>query len=119
MLEIKAFVRVNMVDKVVQALEGAGISNLTVIDVRAIWTGGQERPKEIHYSIELAQRYMNVAKIETLVRDEDGDRVIELIRTAARTGRPGDGMVYALPVASAVHIRTGRRNEDALPPRKP
>jgi nitrogen regulatory protein P-II 1 len=114
MLEIKAFVRVNMVDKVVQALEGAGISNITVIDVRAIWTGGRETPKEMQYSIELAERYMNVAKLETLVQDEDGDRVIELIRAAARTGRPGDGMIDALPVTSAVHVRTGRRNEDAL-----
>jgi nitrogen regulatory protein P-II 1 len=114
MLEIKAFVRVNMVDKVVQALETAGITNITVIDVRAIWSGSQERTREMKYSIELAERYMNVAKLETLVRDEDGDRVIELIRAAARTGRPGDGMIYALPVTSAVHVRTGRRNEDAL-----
>ena len=114
MLEIKAFVRVNMVDKVVQALETAGITNITVIDVRAIWSGSQERTREMNYSIELAERYMNVAKLETLVRDEDADRVIELIRVAARTGRPGDGMIYALPVASAVHVRTGRRNDDAL-----
>ncbi len=39
MLEIKAFIRVNVVDKVIQALEAAGISNIIVIDVRAIWTG--------------------------------------------------------------------------------
>ena len=39
MLEIKAFIRVNVVDKVIQALEAAGISNITGIDVRAIWTG--------------------------------------------------------------------------------
>lgn len=56
MLEIKAFVRVNMVDKVALALETAGITNITVIG----------------------------------------------------------GVVYALPVSNAIHIRTGRRNEDAL-----
>lgn len=114
MLEIKAFVRVNMVDKVLQALETAGISNISVIDVRAIWTDKRERPREMHYSMELAERYMNVAKVETLVRDADGDRVMELIREAARTGRPGDGMVYALPVRSAIHVRTDRRDDDAL-----
>lgn len=114
MLEIKAFVRVNMVDKVILSLETAGITNITVIDVRAIWTAQSGASRETHYSLELAQRYMNVAKVEILVKDEDGDRVIELISSAARTGRPGDGIVYALPVSSAVHIRTGRRNEDAL-----
>lgn len=116
MLEIKAFVRVNMVDKVLRALEAADISNITVIDVRAIWTDKRERPREMHYSMELAEQYMNVAKVETLVKDEDGEHVIELIREAARTGRPGDGMVYAMPVRSAIHVRTGRRDEDALSP---
>lgn len=113
MLEIKAFIRVNMVDKVIRALEGAGISNITVIDVRAIWTGLTRVP-DVRYSLELAERYMNVVKLETLVRDEDGDRVLDLIRTAARTDRPGDGIVYALRVESAIHVRTGRRGEEVL-----
>lgn len=114
MHEIKAFIRVNMVDKVIQALEAAGISNITVIDVRAIWTSLKEKPRDVRYSLELAERYMSVAKLETLVRDEDADRIMDLIRTAARTGHPGDGIVYSLPVRSAIHVRTGRRGEDAL-----
>lgn len=112
MREIKAFIRVNMVDKVVRALEAAGITNMTVIDVRAI---GKGLPREdLHYSLECAERYMNVAKLETLVRDEDAERVIEIIRQAARTGRPGDGITYSLPVHDAVHIRTGRRGDAAF-----
>jgi nitrogen regulatory protein P-II 1 len=112
-LEVKAFIRVNMVDKVIRALEGAGISNVTVIDVRAIWTGLTRVP-DVRYSLELAERYMNVVKLETLVRDEDGERVVDLIRNAARTGRPGDGIIYTLRVESALHVRTGRRGEDVL-----
>ena len=114
MLEIKAFIRVNMVDRVLQALEGAGISNITVIDVRAIWTSLKDAPSDMRYSLQLAERYMNVAKLETLVRDDDADRVIELIRQAAHTGRPGVGVVYALPVRTALHVRTGRRGDDIL-----
>ena len=113
MLEIKAFIRVNMVDKVIRAPEGAGISNVTVIDVRAIWTGLTRVP-DVRYSVELAEKYMNVVKLETLVRDEDGDRVLDLIRNAARTDRPGDGIVYAMRVESALHVRTGRRGEEIL-----
>jgi nitrogen regulatory protein PII len=48
------------------------------------------------------------------VADGDVERVIEIIRTAARTGRPGDGVVYAVPAESVVHIRTGRRDEAAI-----
>lgn len=114
MREIKAFVRVNVVDRVVQALGAAGIENITVIDVRAIWTGVRGGPRDLHYSLEFAERYMSVAKIETLVGDGDVERVIDIIRTAARTGRPGDGVVYAIPAESVVHIRTGRRDEAAI-----
>ena len=117
MLEIKAFVRVNMVDRVIQALESAGIAHITVIDVRAIWTGMRRVPREVQYSLELAERYMSVAKVEALVRDDDAERVMELVRAAAHTGRPGDGVVYTLPVRDAVHVRTGARGDAALAPR--
>ncbi len=113
MVEIKAFVRVNMVDKVIRALESAGITNLTVIDVRAIWQGLK---RDLHYSVELTERYMNVAKLETLVRDNDAERVMELIRAAAHTGREGDGIIYTLPVHDVVRVRTGQRGEAALSP---
>lgn len=36
---------------------------------------------------ELAERFMNVARLETLVPDEDTERVIELIRKAAQLAR--------------------------------
>jgi len=114
MREIKAFVRVNVVDRVVQALETAGIDNITIIDVRAIWTGLRGASPDLQYSLKLAERYMSVAKIETLVRDADVEQVIEIIRAAARTGRPGDGVVYAIPAQSVVHIRTGQRDEAAI-----
>lgn len=101
-----------MVDKVIRALEAAGISNITVIDVRAIWTGLTRVP-DLRYSLELAERYMNVVKLETLVRDEDGPRVLDLIRDAARTGRPGDGIVYALrPALPRSPARAGRTDAD-------
>lgn len=114
MLEIKAFIRVNVVDRVIRALEAAGISNMTVIDVRSIWTSAKGTPGDVRYSLELAERYMSVAKLETLVRDEDADWVMELIRASARTGRPGDGVIYAIPVQSAVHVRTGRTGDAVL-----
>lgn len=114
MREIKAFVRVNRVGRVIQALEAAGVTNITVIDVRAVWAARDRPPHEVHYSLELAERYMNVAKLETLVADADVEAVIELIHKAAHTGRPGDGVVYAIPVDAAVHIRTGRRGDAAV-----
>jgi len=56
MKEIKAYVRVHMVDKVIRGLEEAGFTDMTVIDVRAIRKGLRE--EDLDYAVELAERYM-------------------------------------------------------------
>ena len=33
---------------------------------------------------------------------------------AAQTGRIGDGKIFVIPVESALRIRTGERNDDAI-----
>lgn len=101
-----------MIDRVVHALEEAGFCNMTVIDVKAIWH--DMRPEDLRYSLELAERYMNVAKLEIVARDQDVPRIVEIIERAARTGRSGDGLIYVSSVEEAVHIRTGARGEKAL-----
>lgn len=103
---IKAYIRTNMIDKVINSLEAGGFTDMTVIDVRAI-RGGID-PKDLEYSVELAERYMNVAKLEIVLNDDHVNLAKETILKAARTGRQGDGLVYVSPVDEAIHIRTGK-----------
>ena len=103
---IKAYIRTNMIDKVIHALEAGGYTDMTVIDVRAI--RGGINPKDLEYSVELAERYMNVAKLEIVLEDEHIELAKATIVKTARTGRKGDGLVYVSPVDEAIHIRTGK-----------
>lgn len=103
---IKAYIRTNMIDKVINALEGGGFTDMTIVDVRAIRSGID--PKDLEYSVELAERYMNVAKLEMVLQDEHVELAKETILKTARTGRKGDGLVYVSSVDEAVHIRTGK-----------
>lgn len=112
MKEIKAYVRVHMLDKVIRALESEGFSDMTVIDVRAIRQ--RLRPEDLEYSVELTKRYMNVAKLAIVVRDHDVATVSGIICTHARTGAKGDGLIYVSPVEEAIHIRTGASGESAV-----
>ena len=41
-------------------------------------------------------------------------RVVEVVCTAARTGEPGDGKVFVVPLDDAIRVRTGERGEGAL-----
>ena len=103
---IKAYIRTNMIDKAIDALEAGGFTDMTVVDVKAIREGID--PKDLDYSVELAERYMNVAKLEIVLQDEHVDLARETILKTARTGRKGDGLVYISSIDEAIHIRTGK-----------
>ena len=45
-------------------------------------------------------------KIESVVEDEDVNRVIDTIRRSAETGSPGDGRIFIIPVERSIRIRT-------------
>lgn len=42
------------------------------------------------------------------------DKAIDAIRSAANTGKIGDGKIFVLPIEQAVRIRTGESGKDAL-----
>src|SRR5512138_3422432 len=45
-------------------------------------------------------------KLEMVVKDQDVDSIIGIIRTAGRTGRVGDGKIFVLPVEMMCKVRT-------------
>ncbi len=54
------------------------------------------------------------AKLEIVVPDAMAEQVVEAIARAAKTEKIGDGKVFVLDVESALRVRTGELNEDAL-----
>jgi nitrogen regulatory protein PII len=42
------------------------------------------------------------------------DKTVAAISGAAKTGNIGDGKVFVVPVESALRIRTGETNDDAI-----
>ncbi|MEW6325626.1 MAG: P-II family nitrogen regulator [Nitrospirota bacterium] len=110
MKEVKAYIRRNMIDHVIRALEQDGFTDMTLVDVKGLTAG--LKPEDYHYSLELAEKYMNVVKLEIICRDQDAERVVGLIKTAAHTGRKGDGLIYVTPVEHAVRIYT--EGEDSI-----
>jgi nitrogen regulatory protein PII 2 len=49
-----------------------------------------------------------------VVPDEKVERVVHAVIEANRTGQPGDGRIFVLPVAESVRVRTGERGDAAL-----
>ncbi len=54
-------------------------------------------------------------KIEIIVSSEEyADMAIKAIKESAHTGKIGDGKIFVYDVESAIRIRTGEKDEEAL-----
>jgi nitrogen regulatory protein P-II 1 len=53
-------------------------------------------------------------KLEIVVSDGMAEQVVDVIATTAKTDKIGDGKIFVLDVESAVRVRTGETNDDAL-----
>jgi nitrogen regulatory protein P-II 1 len=112
MKEIKAYIRCQKAEKVIEALEKIGIKDITLIDVMGV--GLLADPHQAKYSIKCVERYSEVAKLEVVCADERVHEIAETIRNTAYTGMKGDGMIFVSPVEMAIKIRTGAIGETAL-----
>jgi len=98
---VRAFIRPEKEQEVVQALEGGGFGSLTKMPVfgRGKQKGLQIGP--IYYD-ELPKTLLMM-----VVEDESIKSVVEIIEGKARTGFIGDGKIFVSPVEEAYTIRTG------------
>lgn len=112
MKEIKAYIRCQKAEKVIEALEDIGVHGITLIDVMGVGTLAD--PQTSKYSVRCVKKYSQVAKLEAVCDDTDVQKIVDTIRQVAYTGMPGDGMIYGTTVDIAVKIRTGAVDEDAL-----
>ena len=102
---VKAIVRPDKVDAVKAALDQAGVSGITVTEVRG--HGKQKGHTAVYRGQEYAVTLLPKMQIEVVVADDSQESVVSAIIKAARTGEIGDGRVFVIPVASSYRIRTG------------
>jgi nitrogen regulatory protein P-II 1 len=109
---VTAVIKPFKLDEVKTALQEAGVRGLTVTEASGF--GRQRGHTEVYRGAEYQVDLVPKARIEVLVDDADADAVIDVLVAAARTGKIGDGKVWAVPVDTAVRVRTGERGPDAV-----
>jgi nitrogen regulatory protein P-II 1 len=112
MKKIEAVVKPFKLDEVRESLAEAGVSGLTVADVKGF--GRQKGHTELYRGAEYVVDFLPKVKIEVVVPDDMVDAAIEAIVKAARTGKIGDGKIFVTAVEHVVRIRTGETNEAAI-----
>ncbi len=112
MVEVRAIVRIEMLERVVRALKQSGVPRLTVTRVHALGAGVD--PDRAKLSLEEGSEYLEKALVQFICAGERCHEYAELISRAARTGRRGDGIVSVHPVLGVQEIRTGEQGLEAL-----
>jgi nitrogen regulatory protein P-II 1 len=109
---VTAIIKPFKLEEVKEALRGAGVLGLTVSEVQGF--GRQGGKSETFRGSEYAVAFVPKVKIEVLVNDSEVDKVVDLIGITARTGKIGDGKVWAVATTRTMRVRTGEMGEDAL-----
>ena len=109
MHEVKAFVRPEVLERVIQELHTIeDLPGLTLSTVRGHGRWHGREPSGVSFGD------VAMVKLETVVPDELLPRVLDAIQRTAATGRSGDGKVFVLPVESALKIRSGEVGPEVL-----
>ena len=112
MKKIEAIIKPFKLDDVKEALNEIGIQGLTVSEVKGY--GRQKGHKEIYRGAEYVVDFIPKVKVEIIVESDRVDEVAETIRTAANTGKIGDGKIFIMPVEQVIRVRTGETGKDAV-----
>ena len=109
---ITAIVKPFRLDDVKEALKSADVAGITVSEVQGF--GRQAGHTEVYRGAEYQVDFVPKVRLEVVVDVFDAEKVAEVIVTAARTGKIGDGKVWITEVDRLIRIRTGELDADAV-----
>ena len=109
---VTAIVKPFKLDEVREALRAIGVQGITVTEVKGF--GRQKGHTELYRGAEYVVDFLPKVKIEIVLNDDLLDKAIEAIKSAAQTGRIGDGKIFVSTVEEAIRIRTEDKGEKAI-----
>jgi nitrogen regulatory protein P-II 1 len=112
MKKIEAVIKPFKLDEVKEALQEVGVQGITVVEAKGF--GRQKGHTELYRGAEYIVDFLPKVKLELVVNDDMLAKAIEAIKTAAQTGRIGDGKIFVSTVEQVIRIRTGETGSDAI-----
>ena len=109
---VTAIIKPFKLDDVKDALKAAGITGITVEEVRGF--GRQGGHTETYRGSEYKIDFVPKVSLSIVIEDDGVDGVVDTIVAAAATGKIGDGKIWVTDVDRIVRIRTGEEGADAI-----
>ena len=112
MKRVTAVIKPFRLDDVRDALSELGVKGMTVTEVKGF--GRQKGHTELYRGAEYAVDFLPKIKLEVAVDANLLEQVVEMVVTAARTEKIGDGKIFVTDIEEVVRIRTGQTGAEAL-----
>jgi len=112
MKKIEAIIKPFKLDEVKEALQEVGLQGITVTEAKGF--GRQKGHTELYRGAEYVVDFLPKVKIELIITEELLDKAVEAIKSAAHTGRIGDGKIFVSKIEDVIRIRTGETGRDAV-----
>ena len=109
---ITAIIKPHKLNDVRQALDGVGVTGMTVTEVKGF--GRQQGRHELYRGAEYAIDFVPKVKIEIAVLTDRVDEITQLVQASAKTGEIGDGKIFVITMNQVIRIRTGELNDSAI-----
>ncbi|MGM0509114.1 MAG: P-II family nitrogen regulator [Fusobacteriota bacterium] len=127
MKEVMAIIRRNMINQTKNALAIAGIDSMTARKVQGrgkkkvdfevikdVINQDSDLSKPMIENVQEAHKLISKRLLTVIVDDEEVKTVVDTLININKTGNPGDGKIFILPVEDAVRVRTGESGEEAV-----
>jgi nitrogen regulatory protein P-II 1 len=112
MKKIEAIIKPFKLDEVKTALNEIGVSGMTITEVKGF--GRQRGHKEVYRGAEYQVDLVPKIHLGVVVDSDQAEKVVDLIRRVASTGKIGDGKIFVSSLDQAVRIRTGETGREAI-----
>ncbi len=109
---VTAVIKPFKLDEVREALTALGTQGITVTDVKGF--GRQKGHTELYRGAEYVVDFLPKTRVEVAVTDKACAGVVDAIRTAAFTGKIGDGKIFVSNLLDLVRVRTGESGDAAI-----
>ena len=109
---VTAIIKPFKLDDVRSALSEIGVQGVTVTEVKGF--GRQRGHTELYRGAEYVVDFLPKLKLEIATSTEQLDQIVDMIISAASTGKIGDGKIFVSELEQVVRIRTGETGEEAI-----
>ncbi|MGL1932522.1 MAG: P-II family nitrogen regulator [Desulfotalea sp.] len=123
MKEVIAVVRMNMMNRTKSALTEAGVDAYFAHEAQGrglgfinsdVLEGAEQGYEEAAALLGEKGKLYPKRMITVVVEDDEVEDIVSTIISVNKTGKPGDGKVFVIPVKDSVRVRTGETGSDSI-----